>query len=577
MVNQDKQIPQLFLSRIDETYDPSVDHVMGPWCFIDSDDAYPEWEKQTFSAAFETRAEIDAAMADCLTLFKYYIGKLVPIMNERHSVQYSVSFWWIILGPWLSSIILATWRRWVHLEKTIKRLGLGPIKVQVMANSESHTINYGNTVEFMNHMRRSKHFDFWLFSLCFEAMIPENWIVEYVVGDANQDILAHETINKSRLSKLLRNLMGRMPFSHTPGVGRLGSLLFSLYVCLLPRKNNIKNNHLIGIEKEYPNVFSPTFMNVLDTVIKNTAIASLNMGFVDHNREAQKFRYHPGRLFVTSPSIHNEQSNYILGHAIQAGERIVRLQHGGASYGTLYPPYLAEITEYMAAARFLTWGWLKQGSCKGNFVPVCSPMLSRIQNRHKQKTNAVIFVGTTQQLNPDRYLRDINYIPRVRRDKVLFIKTLETQIQNAVLYRPYMRAPLDLDEIGYLEKRLPELTFLYGSLQTPLLKCRLLVLDNPGTTLHIALAANVPTICYWPAEQWHIAPEASPQFAALENAGILFTDAIAAAEKVNEIAVDVQAWWQGSEVQAARNYWAKSHAKTSGVWWLFWAKMLKSL
>ena len=105
-----------------------------------------------------------------------------------------------------------------------------------------------------------------------------------------------------------------------------------------------------------------------------------------------------------------------------------------------------------------------------------------------------------------------------------------------------------------------------------MMKCRLLVLDHPGTTLNIAMAANVPTVCFWRKEFFPLADQARPFFSLLEDAGILIHDPVGAAEKINALYEDIESWWNDAKRQLARNRWINEYACVNKYWRLEWVK-----
>ena len=116
-----------------------------------------------------------------------------------------------------------------------------------------------------------------------------------------------------------------------------------------------------------------------------------------------------------------------------------------------------------------------------------------------------------------------------------------------------------------------------GKLQDKLLKCKLLILDHPGTTLNIALASNIPTICLWNPDAWAICRQAESYFMDLKKSGILFSDPIKAATHVNDVFNNVQGWWDQRDIQIARKNWTWQFARTSNNWRKDWIKAIWSL
>ena len=93
----------------------------------------------------------------------------------------------------------------------------------------------------------------------------------------------------------------------------------------------------------------------------------------------------------------------------------------------------------------------------------------------------------------------------------------------------------------------------------------------------LALAGNVPTVCYWNPEFFSIAPQAAPFFDSLADCGIFHDQPDSAAEHINAIWDDVAGWWESVPVQKARNEWKNQFARSSRFWWWPWLKTLTRL
>ena len=107
-----------------------------------------------------------------------------------------------------------------------------------------------------------------------------------------------------------------------------------------------------------------------------------------------------------------------------------------------------------------------------------------------------------------------------------------------------------------------------------MLNCDLLIIDYPGSTLNIAMAMGVPTICYWSPDVWPLTDNAKSYFNALREAEILFSTPKAAAAKVNEVHKKAQAWWSTPIVKEARLDWANQFALAKRTWWVDWLRII---
>ena len=260
---------------------------------------------------------------------------------------------------------------------------------------------------------------------------------------------------------------------------------------------------------------------------------------------------------------------------VESGGQIITTQHGG-NYGNEKVYSLVSETEY-AQFKFVSWGWIHQEDYSLNAYPLPSPYLTKYENRHNQKNNDLIFVGTRVHLFNYRYdshpqpLEQLTYL----KNKKEFFLGLDKKIFKNSLYRPYLSSTNGcLNDDSYILKYFPTLKIVKGELHPQILSCKIIILDHPGTTLNIAMAANIPMIGFWDKKAWAMCRQAIPFFDELEQVGIIFETGEEAAKKVNEIWGNVQEWWNQPEIQSARKSWCYQYARTSKTWWLDWIKFL---
>ena len=574
--NKSTNTGTLYLSAIDADYRVDRDHVLGPWCFIGNEDIAPQWESQTFLEAFESPESIAQASSDCSDLTAYLVAQWGEKLNERHGTNYETSFWSPLLTRWIFHSVGAAWRRWNLIQRFIEINQHEVIRVSVIAPAKDVKWNFAGLSEFVNLGLLSPEFDLWLYSLCLERLAPAHWKLEPI---KNFSLTPHKAkkvfqppANTNAIKRFGRKVLGRLPFGDILGVGPVGALIFSAWVSIIP-KHTPAPYFFQDIDAP-PARFPDAFLEVLDILLKNSILKCLSTDFHTFNEIAKRYRYVPGRLFVTGASHSNESVNFQTAHAIAHGEKVVRSQHG-ASYGTMAHGHCKKLTEYPMSG-FLTWGWKKQNNNIGNFFPLPAPSLCRIRNRHRPSNKDIILVGTKTILRSQRvdYAPDPSYTPFYRKEKIRFISALHGSLIDNLLYRPYTRSDVELEDQAYVSRHFPTLKILEGSLEKAMLNCRLLVLDHPGTTLNIVMAANVPTICFWDPKVWPYSAEAAPYFEAMIKAGMIFPDGKSAARHINEISDNVQGWWLSDEVQSARQAWADQFAHTSRFWWWHWLKTL---
>lgn len=567
---------RLFLSMIPDDFDPQADIAAGPWCFLYAEDVCDGWQDLPFPEPFSISDDIVAEDARTRRLANYLCGVWAERMNQRHDRSYSRGYWRTLLIMWMVTAVQALWSRYRRIELLVERHRDEKILVQIFEDVESW--HFPSLHEFNNNLNFNNGFDLWMSSILLHTIAPAHWQIEAVLPPATDGRVTSETLAKprSRLAgKVFRKIMPRLSFESAYGV-RLGKVLLSLYLNILPKKQNARH-HFSFDDDAIIGEFPKNFLTILDRFLETTLPETYGQNFPLLEHKGLRVKYFPGRVFIDSLGAQVDAKRIVLAHAFENGEKLVCNQHG-SSYGTNRSLSRASEADYKYHA-MLTWGWNEQEDLEGNFVPLPSPLLSGYRDRHRFEKETMVFVSSPIDVRGHR----LNDAPtpsqwlEYRRLKLSFIDVLAARCRDRLLYRPYVRVVARLRDQEIITARWPAIPILEGDLHAELLCCRLLALDNPGTTLNIAMAANIPTVCYWPPEYWEMTRPAKPYFNALRECGILHDSPESAARYINKIWDDLPQWWSSPDVQAARRSWADRYARTSRFWWLDWMRALAKL
>jgi len=565
----------LILSRIDGSFDPARDIAAGPWCFVGNEDVVEDWENLPFTDPFPDRSSLIQADASTRRLANHIAVSWTEKMNKEHGRDYSVAFWRNNLILWILCVTQAAWKCYRNLELLMERHGKDALSVRILENDPEWSI--ATFSECMDLLKLDANFNYWLNGRLLRRIAPKNWTLEPVsdkpISKTSSTNMAPHALGGQKRNRLKARI-GRLGFDHVLGT-KYSRPFFALLINLLPRRR--AESRPFVVDNAVLDEFPQAFVNILMELLEATCPATFGEGFRALEKEAKGIPYSFGRLTITHAGTVDAKLQMINAFAVEAGERLVGFQHGGV-YGTAQAiPWPAE-SEYTHHA-FMTWGWTEQGDYPCKMVPLPSPELSRIRNKHRFKTADLVFVGHQMYVQNGRI--DSGPSPKkclsYRRKKKTFIENLDRKPTESLEYRPYSRAVQLLEEESFLERHFPGLRVFLGHLESKILGCRLLVLDHPGTTLHQAMAANVPLVCYWDRDEWPCCPEAENAFEPLRRCGILFDNPADAARHINTIWGDVPGWWNDESVQEARRTWAESYARTSPVWWWHWARALLEL
>ncbi len=566
---------KLYLDSVDGRFDPEKDRLVGPWCLIGSRWIDEDWSRFDFIEPFKNSEEEALAADACAELIRFHLSSLSNELNAMHDETRCFPFWWTLLTPWLQHLVEASWRHWVHIDRFVERHRLETLSYDAPANAENIDFEFADTRDFIYRGLRSREVLSWMMADFLRDLAPDHWErspipAQIFAGKSAEPISPPKQSNT--MKRLARRFLGRLPVANIPGIS-LSSIPLSLYVNFLPRRTG-EDDFKAEPAAAAPVNFPAAYLRRLEVLIHQTIPRSLTKNFRAYDSRASTTRYHRGRLFVTAPTIFEDRQSFEIAHALTAGERVVRTQHG-SEYGIVDAFNIGWMNEYVNAA-FLTWGWSGHKDFPGRFIPVSAPMLARLKGRYKARSRQIVLVGTSAVLLPFRIAsaQRPSAMSGYRSDKALFMNTLHPGIKRDLVYRPYKRGHTDLPDQEWLEEHVGSLAIHSGPLSVLLLGSRLTVLDHPGTTLHISMAANIPTVCFWRHSLFAPSAEQKPVFDQLKSVGILHDRPEAAAEHINRIAADVGAWWYDGKTQAARRSWSAQHARTDRIWWWSWLTAL---
>ena len=236
-------------------------------------------------------------------------------------------------------------------------------------------------------------FSWWIDTKLFSVENPNCW--ELVSSEpvphptAIVPVEPLQTQSSNKINQVLRDLKYRLGYFDIPGT-RLSGLLLGAYINLLPKspsKVTFSKNPDFYPEKYFPKAF----LKVLKSLIYETMPNSFTSDFGLLAQNARRFRYVPGRLRLGTLSMWNDKEKVIAAFAQQAGEKRVVFQHGG-EYGMVKYNLLANEME-LKSTIFISWGWSGERLPYKNIIPLPSPFLSQIANRHKRRNDNIIIVG----------------------------------------------------------------------------------------------------------------------------------------------------------------------------------------
>lgn len=555
----------------------------GSAAFPMPDDPYPD--------ARSMEAEARAANGEVLRLIRLLGNEADANSGRRRSGRY----WQMALGPFLLPAVHMLAERQRRVADLIARHGGEPLRLELLP--EDIPFSFRSTLDFMLHGIQNTKFNHYVFSRIAEAALaggaPPPWRVSYLPAaplrqarDGKRQPLA------ARYADRLRRLLRDLPFPRYKGFSLGQALLLSLAV--LGNKGGAEDNSLDfslygakGFVWRFP----------AEKLIRACLPLDLQKGMRsappgrNGAKDEPRAKKHP--LRGMTPAFSQDDAYRLrLADLRESGCRLFCVQHG-ANYGNLLSVGILPF-EYCQHA-FFTWGWTRHEGQPVNALPLPHPLLTAVCNAHRETAPRLILVGT--EMSP--YAYRLKSRPQAkamltyRAGKIAFFRTLLDAFADParpeisphspgdparhgvsphspggpalhgpeLLYRPYFKVAGGLDDAEHVLARLPGVGLCAGDLTAHMLGCRLLVLDHYGTTLHMALAADTPTLAFWNRREWGMEPESDRVLDALQEAGILHASPEAAARRAAAVWDHPAVWWKSPPVRQARALWLQRYAR----------------
>lgn len=556
---------RLLLETAGPDFQPGIDVLASARCILGAEHRRDDWRPLVPPppprwAEPGEQARLLAAAEGLLTVFAHRL-------NRDHGTDHPRTAWRLLIMPWLVDVLAQSWLRWMVLAEIVARHGDEPVEAEVFTGPA--TWGFRNRADHWQRGMLHPLYGFWQDSLLLAAMAPPGWTLRPVARAIGTVALPDDGPIKHRRAAEPLPHQGIPAVPRLPGLGRVERVLVSGVLAL--RRVLDRPPPTARMPSAAPSLAAAAvaaglpgpYAGVLETLLEATRPRTLGEDFATLSADIEAGRAGGARLLlVNGGRLYGDERNKArLAGAVAAGASVVPVQHG-AGYGATVPLIDAAAVEY-AQAGFLGWGWRSHEAGCPVAEPVPAPVPAGLRKgplpslaawARPRRGNELILVGAAlwpafgafMGVPVERDLLDY------RETKVAFVSGLASAPRDALVYRPYPHGRDALEDAGFLEGRCGPIARCDGDLHARIRAGRLLVVDHPGTTFLLALAAGIPTIAYWAPDVWRWSAEAATQRRGLVRAGIVFDDAASAATAVNRVWDEVPEWWRSAPVRHAR-------------------------
>jgi len=576
------------LSALDELWEKEQPLLLlGDWCILyDRADRVKGLDYERMPYPWNDRERLFSDYGYVNGLYEQWLGGLADALNRVHGTAYSLRYWRIVVGPWLSCYLQVLYERYVCLRTAMAQDGVDstsilPDDVQIVPTHYRHFLQ----------LVRGDVYNMVLYSQLVRRMGGIKYAVRGGVPVAPSD---HAAVPARSVSRPLRHTIRRLiaPLTMRLARGNRVALLsaplqFSDYLKLHVKLGQwpigyVAHHAVSGRRPDRSlrsqlNFGTPT--TVFERLVCDTLPHNIPLVYVEEfertrRKAARILPRDPRVIVISSDLISDDFLKLWIAHQAERGARIVGVQ-GGGSYGC--GKWLSfEDHEMSTVDTYYSWGW--DDDRKRNVIPsVALGLLGKRQVRGKP-TGKMLCVGNSCS----RYSALLWSCPIGRQQLDYLDEQIRFVQQIKEVYKPLLVYRLYPHEYGWREDlRLtdaaPWLEVYRGphSMVDQLRESRLCIGTYNSTTYLATLAWNYPTVLFWNPHHWELRPSAQSYFDDLRRVGILHGSPEAAAAQVNAIADDPMSWWSQPHVQEVRERFCRRFARTSEPWLEEWTANLK--
>lgn len=561
----DKRV--LVTTALEETFPKDKNEkilFLGEWCKLYSDkDIYEQYEYEVLPYHWDDREKLydDTKYID--KVYEKYLELLKENLNKIHSVKFSISYWRIILGPWLRYFTEMVYDRYLSIEEVSLR---DDIDYTNILNIQPEEIIPNNMAEF-NKLFIS---DVW------NQFIYQNIIIYFDIRTESSNVVSSEkTIEEDDKKSLKQKIINNLFF-----LNKFNSIHFlSSYIKLknlIPLQITLGQLPTLGVSTdvvfnvnysidmrdllEFPKNQS-LFENILSDLVKKQIPKYYLEGYTDFRKKVLNAYPKKSKIIFTANAYSsNDSFKFWVAEKHEQGTQYIIGQHGGHYGMGLFSSH--EKHQIKSADKFFSWGWDMPQNNK--VVPVSAIKLN--QNiKHNPKGDILI-----PFLSIPRY--SYHVMSMVIAGQML--KYFDNQIELLKFLSPELKPLIKLrltvsDYQWNFKDRLTDEGFanqidsdksLKKSFYNRLSECRLCIATYNATTYLETFSANFPTLLYWDSYYWELNNESKPYFKLLEDEGILHYSVESLYEKLNEIYMDPMSWWKQKNIQDAKDIFCKRFA-----------------
>lgn len=557
----------LATTSLDEFWDTSEKILFaGEWCKLyDNRQRNDSLDSETFPYQWDPSSPLsdrEDAIRTIHTTYNKTLESLTTLLNVYLGIEESTRYYGTILGLWLMRFIHSSVDKFFLFEQIIKKYDHKNIRTIVLSEKQffvpSHDFKPWNSSWDYSHLmefsRLAKFFK--LTHTEKNAKNPPHQESIFISKKSLKVGLLHSFLNLFQTPEIcitgpyLRHWTSYLKLWRKSRRLLFNDFNYDLHIKIQMDSNFRKQYLLNDAHTPFEHYISKNILSFIPLIFIE---GHNNMRAAIEDLNIKKSDIYYNAIGIQDNIIYK----FFIASELRYGKKLLTHQHG-AGYGVDIES-CDEIYERSISDLFLTFGW--EDGLGSKYLPV--EKLNSGKHNPKAPNVLLVLTGTPRYIHRLFDLpKSIAYINWTVDMVAIFLNLLGDTSINLRFY------PVDF---GWsVKQRMCEKTTYFTESTEPFLdafnKAKLVILEHLGTTLYTAIASNKPVIAFVSRETYLHRESAQPLFDQLHAVGILHYSPDAAAIHYTHIKDNIDRWWLSTEVQKARNEFARHLARPSQNW-----------
>lgn len=489
--------------------------------------------------------------------YEHILIEIGEVLNTENGVSYSTNEWEILLGDWLTNYISNMHMRYLEIKQALEQYG--GAKAYVL--DESCYRRYKDTLDYISD-KEDALFILQQYSVIIRALNIDYEPIIYINDRNKKEIRRkwHQLKKFSFRSSVWARFIRKKILTKRVSVTNCNGYKKAVMVNIRFGKDNIKKmikiakgsignitiNRKCSISAPYNyerrnKILLNSGASEFERIMRNSIMSDLPIcfleGFGEILEELKTYKNINTEVIFSQVAIgvYQDFALWIISQR-RKGSLLIGMQH--AANSNVYSRF--DWVEERLSDCFITWGW---GDTKDNrlILPVINFHNKEIQNTSRQ--NRILLPQSHTRVYFDSMYYGFYYKNEIDNLNA-FLSHLNQEHCERVVYREYPRDR----KVGTLKELNSMFPMIKGDsldcgFMDSALKSKLVVVNYLGNTYMESIFTNTPTIIMNDPTYNILKEPFAQDYEKMKEMGILYNDAVKAADFINENYGNIEEWW----------------------------------